>query len=816
MSSVPFAIHLGGNLYLDSNGDIIEGPGPSSNTAIYQAPYKLPINPDKVRDILKEVKSKLKDIDRKKAFDEIGLFIPDIFLNILNAVGKLAGYLGPIGSVVAVAIDIAKIFGFLKEGKSSLEILVCERFKELEIGIQTIAMMIHTNNLQEGRIAIGNFSAFVKNTVITSNNSNLSLMQLENDRSDLLTSHENHVDWFSKLFESQTWMSMFDRNEHSQVWGPISDILHTMPGDLGNDPVLVNMPEQNKPYFEHRLMVPMVSMAALSYLASIRGISPEYRTTGDFRENIKTFAANISDLAQKMRSLVLARTIYKPEHFAYVCLNPEEVTYDSFDLFEGYKGLKVSPNCKRWPVGALDLRYHNNAYFGNFDLSGRGFIAGSAGEPRPFGSTSQIHAKYGLMNAQWTPPAILEPVVGYTTLYRITNPEECAKAANAQSESDYAKLLSASGYFELLQLATLFRHEFTAPDKSQTVFCKNPRLLRSPLPSTNVTVESKPIIGSGVIKSSAVREPQEFFATASIRTQSINRARPVQYKVTLRTFVSKNGDRWQEPKYTQYQRAEYVPNPENEGFLKLELIESKIFLRDEHPIISDWTSSPREQTIRKQDTVELKVDTFDWWIPVESKSPFKPKNKYEINKDIMLPKKFLPIDMPSLYWKPGGQDWVGEHREIKKETIKIDYSLEWNEDQLTVNIKSNSVNRNFVVFVVVEELLTGTKQVLHTAVAVPVNGLLTYVPQKFFDDENEAIAKAYRAIIEYNKRYTKNRVPGPADPIIGWIRPDDLVINLENINRFVQLIEKHEPELYKELMSSFEENQYRIIDERDV
>lgn len=807
MSNVPFAIHLGGNLYLDSNGDIIEGPGPASNTAIYQAPYKLPIDPHKVREILKEVKSKLKDIDRKKAFEEVGLFIPDIFLNILNVVGKIAGYLGPIASVVSVAIDIAKIFGFLKEGKSPLEIIVCERFKELENGVQTIAMMIHTHNLQEGRIAIGNFSAFVKNTVITSNNSNLSLMQLESDRSNLLKSHETHIDWFTKLFDAQTWQSMFDRNEHSQVWGPISDVLHTMPWDPGNDPVLVKMPEQNKPYFEHRLMVPMVSMAALSYLASIRGISPEYRSTGDFRENIKKFADNISDLAQTMRSLVLARTIYKPEHFAYVCLNPDEVTYDSFDLFEGYKGLKISPNCKRWPVGALDLRYHNNAYFGNFNLSGRGFISGSAGEPRPFSGTSQIPAEYGLINAQWIPSAVLEPVVGYTTLYRITNPEECAKAANAQSESDYAKLLSASGYFELLQLATLLRHEFTAPDKSQTIFCKNPRLLRSPLPSTNVTVESKPIIGSGVIKSSAVQEPQEFFATASIRTQSINRARQVQYKVTLRTLISKNGDCWQEPEYTQVQRAEYVPDSANEGFLKLDLVESKIFLLDEHPLIPDWTSSPREQTIRKQNTVELTVDTFDWWIPVESKSPFKPKNIFEINKEMMLPKKFLPMDMPSLSWKSGGQDWVGEHREIKKETIKIDYSLEWTEDQLTVNIKSNPVNRNFVVFVVVEELLTGTKQVLHTAVAVPVNGLLTYVPQKFFDDENEAIAKAYRAIIEYNKRYTKNRVPGPADPIIGWVRPDDLVINLESINRFVQLVEKHEPELYKELMSSFEGNQ---------
>ena len=36
------------------------------------------------------------------------------------------------------------------------------------------------------------------------------------------------------------------------------------------------------------------------------------------------------------------------------------------------------------------------------------------------------------------------------------------------------------------------------------------------------------------------------------------------------------------------------------------------------------------------------------------------------------------------------------------------------------------------------ERLPGSGHLLHTAVPVPVNGLLTYVPQSFFDEEKAA------------------------------------------------------------------------------
>jgi len=120
-----------------------------------------------------------------------------------------------------------------------------------------------------------------------------------------------------------------------------------------------------------------------------------------------------------------------------------------------------------------------------------------------------------------------------------------------------------------------------------------------------------------------------------------------------------------------------------------------------------------------------------------------------------------------------------------------------------VSIKNNPEYRNYVIFVVVEERMPGTGQVIHTATPVPINGLLTYVPQKFFDDEAKAFAEAIRDIYEFHIMYDKHRVPGPMDPIVGWIR-DYPVINTDSINRFMQLAKQHEPELLLEVMSKRE------------
>jgi hypothetical protein len=56
----------------------------------------------------------------------------------------------------------------------------------------------------------------------------------------------------------------------------------------------------------------------------------------------------------------------------------------------------------RFPVGAFDLRSHDDAYFKP------GFTAGRIQLP------GQQYASQGLLNARWIPPAKLEPHAGHS------------------------------------------------------------------------------------------------------------------------------------------------------------------------------------------------------------------------------------------------------------------------------------------------------------------------------------------------------------------------------------------------------------------
>ncbi len=93
---------------------------------------------------------------------------------------------------------------------------------------------------------------------------------------------------------------------------------------------------------------------------------------------------------------------------------------------------------------------------------------------------------------------------------------------------------------------------------------------------------------------------------------------------------------------------------------------------------------------------------------------------------------------------------------------------------MTVTLRNHSADRNYVVYVVVEETLDSGK-VLHTAQRIPVIGQLTYVPQTFFDQEAAAIALLNKTMRDFNDRYVHSvgnvlgRPPAPGDPVSGLL-----------------------------------------------
>jgi hypothetical protein len=338
-----------------------------------------------------------------------------------------------------------------------------------------------------------------------------------------------------------------------------------------------------------------------------------------------------------------------------------------------------------------------------------------------------------------------------------------------------------------------------------------------------VTIESAPIFLTGVIKSSAQREPQRCFATLRMGTQPIKRARPAEYKIKLRTLSRTPSYPIQD--YANFYRTYYTRDVSDPRFLKLTIFQGSYSL-DEKLLMEG--SSPRDASRHAEGIVTLKAQTFDWWIPV--KPPFHIKTDFArtmadmraagwgqakpkaasraailpppgspvMSGDVLTPAtefKFEYGDLnPKLFWQSGDQDWEGQIRAPNEIDVKIDYKLDWMGDRLDLQIRNDTADRNYVVFLVLEEMLVGTGNVLHTAVPIPVNGQLTYVPQKYFDEETAARASAARAIADFNERYSKSRQPGPSDPVVGWLRPGDLVTD-SSVERFVSLAQQHQPEL---------------------
>jgi hypothetical protein len=142
----------------------------------------------------------------------------------------------------------------------------------------------------------------------------------------------------------------------------------------------------------------------------------------------------------------------------------------------------------------------------------------------------------------------------------------------------------------------------------------------------------------------------------------------------------------------------------------------------------------------------------------------------------------------------------GDHRDGKRSAVTISYELRWLGDQLTVRLKGRPQDRSYVVFLVVEEKLLPSGQWLHTAYRFNSDGYMTFVPGLFFDKEREAIAKLSKMASDFAIKYSISEKPGPTDPVIGWVRPDNMLTR-EGLERFAALAEKHQPDLWNEPVS---------------
>ena len=819
-----FSVHLGGGLYMDSQGVLSRGP--VLGKPVYPTPGGgLPVNPDAIAKAFQGVAKALPNKDDPKSrekfdkiLDGIGMALADKenLIGTLQSIGAVASVVGSVVPVVGAALAVLTLLlGLFKSGPSAVELLVTRRLDDLERKLKALEVQIQQRDLRDQRNIISAALAAVANYAFELKNSppdQAALLLRQQDVRNQLVDAGLAV---RNLLDTSTWLATFDQQDYQHVWPWIAHRLFTFPVTGG--PLPATVPPQGTNHFDHQLMVPLSMFAVTGYLTVLRAATPEFRSTRQNREDLWDFAVSLETLAENMRREGLARTVYTAANFSSGAgggipwgLAPEEVVDLSFLGFPPH----LAAGSTRFAVGALDLWGHHDKFFtAQFSASMIQFPGAE-------------NAKQGLMDVRWTPPAILESYdeptlsLGWepanqapatTRRYRIINPDACAKAANAVAEQNYVDLLYSSGYFNLVHLVATLRNEATDPDQSQTVR-SDAWLRRKPGASAPVVVESVPIFQTGVISAPATRQLQAFKATTSFTTQPLGRERKLQYRIFLRTLsasYSVVGGSWHsEQRYDAYHQVGYTNDPARPGFQKL-YTSTGVALSELQLAHGPSIAEARDVS----GTATLQAVTFEWWVPVKPLAgltadailrgaalrafgletdaatdlPSAVSSPFALPSPTPLPLRTLNFSRTDVVasvtsvsysdligWETDVEPAKGQRRRAAQSAVQIDYSLRWQGDRLTVSLANNRAleDRNYIVYVVVEETL-GSGEVLHTVQRIPVNGQLTFVPQSFFDQEFEALAKTARFFRDFALRYAKSlrdipRPGGPGDPDPGW------------------------------------------------
>lgn len=824
-----FLVHLGGGLYMDETGVLKHGP--ELTKPVYTLPGgDLTSTTDSIQKALTGLKKALPDADDPKSIKKLtDLGVPINFVNILCKVGMVAGTVATAFTVIGIVIVVLSfLLDIVTKGPDPLEVLITRRTEELKQFSKSIATQLELGAFRDSRSVIDTAVALVNSYKVAL------VRQPAPDPAVLATRYDDMSDALPQaeaavraLLDSSTYLAVFDPGEYAQVWGPLQNILHIQRSD-GTLPS-ARMPATGTLAFDHRVMVPMVSYAVSSYLTIIRAITPEYRTTMVYSGQLFEFATAIDRMAANMRNELLARTVYTPDHFSFV----RELTAGEVNPFS----MTIRPNNTRWPVGAMDLRNHNDAFFGP------GFSAGALQFSDP------KYGQKGLINLRWIPPASLtridrdhptineangQEVPGTITSYVITNRVECAAAANAQAEEDYVSLLYSSGYFSLAHLAATLRQEATCPERSQTV-AGALSVLRETESTSAVTVASRDFADVGVITADATRSVDVVNASARITTQALGRPEMVQYRVVLRTLPDRDQLSWGVDDYSHYFATRYDVNT-HRNVPNAKQLHVFTYQEADHVVLVDWSTSTALPRATDTTVVTLDAFTFDWWIPFDDSLVKRAVDQPVVRDQLVTTTAEMSV-LRGLGWNPaamqmftrdaagsrpglqstrvdteytpykdllslvdGSVEPDGHHRNWKRTEVAVEYSLDWTADHLDVRLKGRPIDRNYALYLVVEERL-GDGQVLHTSWRVPMYGQFTSVPQSFFDKEFAANNRALAGLVALATERPE-LVPVPTDPGIAWVPSQEIDLTTAgsptSFEAVLNLVEREHPSLLRQ------------------
>ena len=785
MADSPFVFELVTGVYIDADGNLLPGP-PPPGAPTYSTIWKaLGDDASKIKDALNGIKDAMDGVQKNKTF-LLDLHVwadagtGETVLKFIKGVSAAAGTIAPIFAAVSIAIQIGQMLKLFSTGPDPMQQLINERFDQLETLMVGDSQQNFLSTIGDMRGPSLNLSDYTKALADMQGNMTLADYLMEqHDKLNNLTGDTSHL---LLMFDATDKWKVLQEPSVLKTWQSFEQKLFcvTETGDLS--PCLFSI----GPRFDHRIMVPFVTEATTRYLTCLKTLVPEYRSTADFAPTLRRFADGLQKLAETMRDFNLAKTVYTAADF--------EVTLMASEVGESGFGILQVPVVKsqRWPVGAIDVLLHNDNY-----------IKAQLAAPSQVSRT-----RAGCMDYGWTPPAQLK--TSFTEAgneYLILNPQACADAANAQSAKDYADLLTLSGYVQLMHLSALCRQQATEPDRSETVVVQHPPLLSYlNVVDQNVTVASNWILNLAHVTAKAVQRTRDCWASVRFKTQAIKRGHPqMQYRVVLRTLPDLLT-------YADYFKASYEPDPEYPGYLMMSMLRAPDAI-DSKPIISDWTNSPADNPLHSEGTTRLRADTYNWYYSVVDplaasmvtqasklanfhqiatffgalETPAKAESTMmtntssagsasQVNAANLQKNVSHLIGQTVLVSQPPNNDPNRSPREKQTQEIEVQYVLDWDKDDLTVSLHVPAASRSVVVCVVLEEkFLLNHNNVMETAAEVPLDCLVTCVPEKFFEDEAKAIGQVGTAIAKNIPRVGIDlgnmHRPGPTEVELGLVSP---------------------------------------------
>jgi hypothetical protein len=849
-----FVVHLGGGLYLDAAGNITTGPQ-TPRTQVYSAPGGIKLDTGKISSTLKDIADALEKDATKKAITDFanklgaspgllkfaldaaaaGATVASFASVAFAALGVMLALLSALSSDDGISPQLAAVLQAIRdEIKAVDDHLTANTMIDIRSGLDT-PMHTIAGSLQD--VVVQNLRGRPRAQAISA---------IEADVKSALQP-------LLVLFY-QDWSTLFYQDQYKEVFGHLSTTLCTL--DPTGKPVPLSSQPNTVRRFDYRLGVAMFTYASVVYPALVAAGRPWFRSAGSHAHDLRSFADAIDKLVARMYAESFAHTVYDGNSlFGYEGEIPFFVPYS----FGGPAQVDRRPSSNEYCVGAVDLARYTDAWF--FDTFGSqladpGYDTGHRGAldyrwPRGAPLPPDYDARAQLANEQSARDlANLQVASGMVHLIAAGARMRFLSTPPMQSETVRNGQTVATQAFDSEEPATA-----SSPWIFPTGVIESPATLKR--------------FSAGARASVDTQEPGFSFAfnyrvkLVAVRSQLSREGwRNAGYvdNVWRPWYVPATGDpRNQRLQVDIYPGALHGPGvtlyrPGGHG--------------DGGPSPLERYDDGGTVTMNAS-TFDWYVPTRTFVYPLgtaEGVAVSAAQNTAAVlggaSGGAMSVHAMWPVEVQAFAGRvsaggsrnggsAGGAQvsnviegathvgggvvvWGRDHfdasldhaerRHVREELVTFDWKLQWEDGHLEVQVTGRPHERPYQLWLVIEEdvysgetlpenvgdvvAMPNLRTQIHTAFPLEIVNQTLLVPDSFFKDEADALAKGRKIWDDMNRVYTKSHQPGPGEPNMAGLG-DELQRSLrdsmstasiaERINRQLRFMQMYAPEVFTQV-----------------